>query len=68
LGRHAEMHSRARTISMELAWMTHSSLFYSGLRKWVYGLDVPDDIEAMMAARVRMHFAGAAAALEDIQS
>jgi AcrR family transcriptional regulator len=68
LGRHAKVHSRARTISMELAWMTHSSLFYSGLRKWVYGLDVPDDIVAMMAARIRMHFAGAAAAFEEIRS
>jgi AcrR family transcriptional regulator len=62
LGRQASKASRVRLISLELAWMTHSSLFYSGLRKWVYGLEVPDDIEAVMTARVRMHFAGAAAA------
>lgn len=58
----AEPGSSARMISIELAWMTHSSLFYNGLRRWVYQLEVPDEIVPVMNARIRAHFAGAIAA------
>lgn len=57
--------SPVRAKSLELAWMTHSSLFYSGLRRWVYDLEVPDDIVGIMAMRVKSHFAGAKAVLRD---
>jgi len=56
--------SPVRLISLELAWMTHSSVFYNGLRRWVYGLEVPDEIGPIMSARVRAHFAGAQAAFD----
>lgn len=64
-GKAADPASECRLMSLELAWMTHSSLFYSGLRRWVYHLDVPDDIVSIMAVRVRAHFAGALAALNE---
>lgn len=66
LGAVAEPASPCREMSLELAWMTHSSLFYNGLRRWVYQLEVPDDIAAIMARRVRAHFVGAAAALDGL--
>jgi AcrR family transcriptional regulator len=55
--------SPIRVQTLELAWMTHSSLFYSGLRRWVYDLAVPSEIVETMAVRIKVHFAGARAVL-----
>ncbi len=55
--------SPIRVQTLELSWMTHSSLFYSGLRRWVYDLSVPDEIVETMALRIKVHFAGAKAVL-----
>lgn len=67
LGKIEPDHSPVRQITLELAWSLHSSLFYSGLRRWVYRLEVPKDIASMMAARVKVHFAGASTVLRDLQ-
>ena len=48
-----------RTTTLELAWMTHSSLFYSGMRRWIYNLDVPEEMAAIMEQRIKVHFEGA---------
>jgi AcrR family transcriptional regulator len=53
-----------RTTTLELAWMTHSSLFYSGLRRWVYNLEVPDDIALTMEMRIKVHFEGSRVVLK----
>ncbi|HZO94360.1 MAG TPA: TetR/AcrR family transcriptional regulator [Candidatus Baltobacteraceae bacterium] len=34
----------------ELVWALHASIFYIGIRKWIYGLAIPDDVEAVVAA------------------
>jgi len=36
----------------ELVWALHASIFYIGIRKWIYGLPIPDDIDAMIDAKV----------------
>ena len=36
----------------ELVWGLHASIFYIGIRKWIYGLPIPDDIDAMVDAKV----------------
>jgi AcrR family transcriptional regulator len=42
----------------ELVWALHASIFYIGVRKWVYGLPVPRDIDAAVARKVRAFLEG----------
>ncbi len=37
----------------ELIWAMHATVFQLGQRRWVYYLPVPEDIDALMATRVR---------------
>ncbi len=34
----------------ELVWSLHASIFYIGIRKWIYGLTIPDDVTAVVVA------------------
>lgn len=34
----------------ELVWSLHASIFYIGIRKWIYGLAIPDDVTAVVVA------------------
>ncbi|TAM59825.1 TetR/AcrR family transcriptional regulator [bacterium] len=34
----------------ELVWSLHASIFYIGIRKWIYGLTIPDDVSAVVVA------------------
>lgn len=43
----------------ELVWGLHSSFFYMGVRKWVYQLPVPDDLDVVIPSRVRAFLSGA---------
>ena len=52
-----------RDLSRDLAWMLHSSFFYTGVRRWIFQLPVPKDVGAFVSARVESHFTGAKAAL-----
>ena len=45
----------------EVLWGFHSSFFYLGVRKWVYLLPVPHDIEPIICARVDNFLSGALA-------
>ena len=38
---------------VELIWGMHAAIFYVGMRKWVYGLVVPDDIERLIEPKRR---------------
>lgn len=40
---------------IELFWGFHSSFFYMGVRRWIYRMDVPEDISKIIKLRVR-HF------------
>lgn len=41
-----------RESDLELIWSLHAGIFYIGVRKWIYGLPVPDDIDAQIAQQV----------------
>jgi AcrR family transcriptional regulator len=68
LGRVQKPNSILRAASLELAWTTHSALFYSGLRRWVYELPVNDNIVATMHLKIKSHFAGAKAVFAETSS
>jgi AcrR family transcriptional regulator len=50
----------------ELVWSLHASIFYLGVRKWVYGLPIPTDIDADIGARVTAFLHGAPAAMRGL--
>jgi len=39
-------------IEYELVWGLHASIFYMGIRKWIYGLPIPDAIDPIIDAKV----------------
>jgi AcrR family transcriptional regulator len=56
--------ARQREIDLELIWSLHASIFYLGVRKWIYGLPVTDDIENHISRQVDAFLNGVPAALE----
>ena len=50
-------------IEVELIWWLHAGIFYIGTRRWIYGLPVPRDIDALIAAKVRAFLTGAPQAM-----
>lgn len=52
-----------READMELIWSLHAGIFYIGMRRWVYGLPVPEDIDAHVTRQVDMFIAGAPSVL-----
>jgi AcrR family transcriptional regulator len=42
----------------ELVWGLHASIFYIGIRKWVYGVPVPRDVDRLVAQKVRIFLEG----------
>lgn len=51
-------------IARELIWGFHSSFFYMGVRKYIYRLDIPDDIDAIIRIRVKTFLDGIHANVE----
>lgn len=45
----------------EQIWAMHATVFQLGQRRWVYYMRVPEDIDGLMAARVRAYIASAPA-------
>lgn len=50
----------------ELVWGLNSRVFYFGVRKYIYGLPMPRDLDAFIEAEIRMFFDGVGAALSDL--
>jgi AcrR family transcriptional regulator len=48
---------------LEIAWGLHGELFYLAIRRWVYGLAVPDDLSPLIETSVTRFLDGAPAAL-----
>lgn len=48
-----------REMAIEVIWGFHSSFFYLGVRRWIYNLPVPDDIETLIEVRVTAFLDGA---------
>jgi len=53
---------------IEMIWSLHAAIFYIGVRKWVYGLKVPNDMEAVIRQKVNMFLHGAPAAIRAIRA
>jgi AcrR family transcriptional regulator len=51
---------------IELIWSLHASIFYVGMRKWVYGLPVPKDLDVHIERQVDAFLNGAPAALKKL--
>jgi AcrR family transcriptional regulator len=51
---------------IELVWGLHASIFYLGVRQWVYGMAPAADIAKDTAQRVHAFLRGARAALQDM--
>ncbi len=61
--------SQERPISddeINLAWALHGSISYIALRKWIYKLPVPENIDALIATSVRAYLLGCGAVLKQI--
>ena len=47
----------------ELVWALHASIFYIGIRKWIYGLPIPADVDGVVAALATAFLEGAPAVI-----
>ncbi|MGU7772612.1 TetR/AcrR family transcriptional regulator [Burkholderia sp. MR1-5-21] len=55
-----------RDAEIELIWSLHASIFYLGVRKWVYGLPVPDDLDTEIERQIDAFLHGTPAALKQL--
>lgn len=55
--------AEAEEEEIELIWAMHSSVFYIGVRKWVYDLAAPRNIDRLIDMRVEAFLQGAPAVL-----
>ena len=51
---------------MEVAWGLHGELFYLAVRRWVYDMPVPDDLDGIIEAAITRFMQGAPAAMRSI--
>jgi AcrR family transcriptional regulator len=57
---------RPTQAEIELVWGMNSRIFYFGVRKFIYGMPVPRNLEQLIAAEVRTFFDGIGRTLEDV--
>jgi AcrR family transcriptional regulator len=53
-------------VEVELVWGVNSRIFYFGVRKYVYGMPVPENLDVLIEAEVRTFFDGIGATLADL--
>lgn len=53
----------ASETEVELVWAVIASIFYIGVRRWVFGLRVPEDLDAVIEDKVKAFLEGAPAAM-----
>ena len=53
---------------IELVWSLHASIFYLGVRKWVYGLPVPDDFDGVIDRQINVFLNGTPATLKTLNA
>ncbi|WP_429253588.1 TetR/AcrR family transcriptional regulator [Paraburkholderia sp. GAS333] len=56
--------ARQREIDLELIWSLHASIFYLGVRKWIYGLPVKEDVDDHIARQIDAFLNGVPDALK----
>ncbi|ANB76460.1 TetR family transcriptional regulator [Paraburkholderia phytofirmans OLGA172] len=54
----------AQEAELELIWSLHASIFYIGMRRWVYGLPVPKDLDAHVERMIDVFLNGTPAVLK----
>jgi AcrR family transcriptional regulator len=52
---------------IELVWALHASIFYLGVRKWIYGLKIPRDLDGVIRTQVTMFLHGAPQAMRALR-
>ncbi|SAL04453.1 TetR family transcriptional regulator [Caballeronia calidae] len=50
---------------IEMIWSLHTTIFYIGMRKWVYGASVPENLEAVVRQKVDLFLRGAPSAMRN---
>ena len=55
-------------LEIELVWSLHASIFYVGVRKWVYGLTVPKDMDTLIELKVTSFLEGAPGTIQHMRS
>jgi AcrR family transcriptional regulator len=55
-----------REIELELVWSLHASIFYMGVRKWIYGLPIVDDVDAHIKRLVDAFLNGTPSVLQGV--
>jgi len=53
-----------REIELELVWSLHASIFYMGVRKWIYGLPIVNDVDAHIVRLVDAFLNGTPSVLQ----
>ena len=48
---------------IELVWGLHAGIFYLGVRKWIYGMKIPKDVDALVRRKVDAFLHGARAVM-----
>jgi len=51
---------------LELVWGVNSRIFYFGVRKYIYGMTVPENLDELIEAEVRTFFDGVRHTLQDV--
>jgi AcrR family transcriptional regulator len=51
---------------LELVWGVNSRVFYFGVRKYVYGMPVPEDLDSLIEAEVNTFFDGIGSTLQTL--
>lgn len=52
---------------VELVWGLHASIFYLGVRKWIYGLKIPKDLDSVICAKVDTFLSGAPTVMREMR-
>jgi AcrR family transcriptional regulator len=52
-----------REAEIEIVWSLHAALFYLGVRRWIYGLPIPSDLDQAVADKVAAFLDGAPAVM-----
>ncbi|PXW28288.1 TetR/AcrR family transcriptional regulator [Paraburkholderia caballeronis] len=60
--------AKERETDQELIWSLHASIFYLGVRKWIYGLPVTDDLHANISCQIDAFLNGVPKAMKKTAS
>jgi AcrR family transcriptional regulator len=50
-------------MEFELVWALHASIFYIGIRKWIYGLEIPENVDQVVTNLATSFFDGVPAVI-----